>query len=67
MASQFPRGSKESIIGGLIGAKRVGDMERAAEPERQPIIEAASIGFNVARRWVNPALIEFLNANARSR
>ena len=68
MASQFPRGSKESIIGGLIGAKRVGDMERAAEPERQPIIEAAVHRIQMQRAdGVNAALIEFLNANARSR
>jgi hypothetical protein len=39
-----------------------------AEPERQPIIEAAVHRIQMQRAdGVNAALIEFLNANARSR
>ena len=64
--SLFIAGSKDSVITGLIGAKRVGDMERVLPGLRQKLI------IDGAGHWiqqecaaeVNAALIAFLRADA---
>jgi pimeloyl-ACP methyl ester carboxylesterase len=64
--SLFIAGSKDSVITGLIGAKRVGDMERVLPGLRQKLI------IDGAGHWiqqecaaeVNAALVAFLKANA---
>jgi pimeloyl-ACP methyl ester carboxylesterase len=64
--SLFIAGSKDSVITGLIGAKRVADMERVLPGLRQKLI------IDGAGHWiqqecaaeVNAALIAFLKANA---
>jgi len=64
--SLFIAGSKDSVITGLIGAKRVGDMERVLPGLRQKLI------IDGAGHWiqqecageVNAALITFLKTNA---
>jgi pimeloyl-ACP methyl ester carboxylesterase len=64
--SLFIAGSKDSVITGLIGAKRVADMERVLPGLRQKlIIEGA--GHWIQQECageVNAALIAFLKANA---
>jgi pimeloyl-ACP methyl ester carboxylesterase len=63
--SLFIAGSKDSVITGLIGAKRVGDMERVLPNLKQKlIIEGAGHWVQQERaEEVNAALIGFLNAN----
>ena len=64
--SLFIAGSKDSVITGLIGAKRVGDMERVLPGLRRKLI------IDGAGHWiqqecageVNAALISFLKTNA---
>jgi pimeloyl-ACP methyl ester carboxylesterase len=60
--SLFIAGSKDSVITGLIGAKRVGDMERVVPNlTRKLIIEGAGHWIQQERpAEVNAALIEFL-------
>ena len=67
--SLFIAGSNDSVITGLIGAKRVGDMGRVLPNLKgKLIIEGAGHWVQQERAHeVNAALIEFLNANARSR
>ena len=64
--SLFIAGSKDSVITGLIGAKRVGDMERVLPDLRQKlIIDGAGHWIQQERAdEVNAALIAFLKANA---
>ncbi|WP_291861593.1 alpha/beta hydrolase [Bradyrhizobium sp.] len=64
--SLFIAGSKDSVITGLIGAKRVADMERVLPGLRQKlIIEGAGHWIQQERAGeVNAALIAFLKANA---
>jgi pimeloyl-ACP methyl ester carboxylesterase len=67
--SLFIAGSNDAVITGLIGAKRVGDMERVL-PNLQGklIIEGAGHWVQQERAdEVNVALIGFLNGNARRR
>jgi pimeloyl-ACP methyl ester carboxylesterase len=63
--SLFIAGSKDSVITGLIGAKRVGDMERVLPNLKQKLlIEGAGHWVQQERaEEVNAALIGFLNAN----
>ena len=63
--SLFIAGSKDSVITGLIGAKRVGDMERVLPNLKQKlIIEDAGHWIQQERaEEVNAALIDFLKAN----
>ena len=64
--SLFIAGSKDSVITGLIGAKRVGDMERVLPGLRQKLI------IDGAGHWiqqecageVNAALVTFLKTTA---
>jgi pimeloyl-ACP methyl ester carboxylesterase len=67
--SLFIAGSKDSVITGLIGAKRVGDMERVLPNLKgKLIIEGAGHWVQQERAdEVNVALIGFLNGNARRR
>jgi pimeloyl-ACP methyl ester carboxylesterase len=67
--SLFIAGSKDSVITGLIGAKRVGDMERVLPNLKgKVIIEGAGHWVQQERAdEVNAALIEFLKTNARGR
>jgi pimeloyl-ACP methyl ester carboxylesterase len=67
--SLFIAGSKDSVITGLIGAKRVGDMERVLPNLRQKlIIEGAGHWIQQERaEEVNAALIGFLKANTAPR
>jgi pimeloyl-ACP methyl ester carboxylesterase len=67
--SLFIAGSRDSVITSLIGAKRIGDMERVLPNLKgKLIIEGAGHWIQQERAdEVNAALIEFLNANARSR
>jgi pimeloyl-ACP methyl ester carboxylesterase len=64
--SLFIAGSKDSVITGLIGAKRVADMERVLPGLRQKlIIEGAGHWIQQeCAAEVNAALIAFLKANA---
>jgi pimeloyl-ACP methyl ester carboxylesterase len=64
--SLFIAGSKDSVITGLIGAKRVADMERVLPGLRQKlIIEGAGHWIQQERAAeVNAALIAFLKADA---
>jgi pimeloyl-ACP methyl ester carboxylesterase len=64
--SLFIAGSKDSVITGLIGAKRVGDMERVLPNLTQKlIIEGAGHWIQQERTdEVNAALIGFLKRNA---
>jgi pimeloyl-ACP methyl ester carboxylesterase len=64
--SLFIAGSKDSVITGLIGAKRVGDMERVLPNlKKKLIIEGAGHWVQQERAdEVNAALIAFLRANA---
>jgi pimeloyl-ACP methyl ester carboxylesterase len=64
--SLFIAGSKDSVVTGLIGAKRVGDMERVLPNLRQKlIIEGAGHWVQQERAdEVNAALITFLRDNA---
>ena len=63
--SLFIAGSKDSVITGLIGAKRVADMERVLPGlRRKLIIDGAGHWIQQERAdEVNAALIEFLQAN----
>ncbi len=65
--SLFIAGSKDSVITGLIGAKRVGDMERVLPNLKgKLIIEGAGHWVQQERAdEVNTALIGFLSADAR--
>ena len=65
--SLFIAGSKDSVITGLIGAKRVGDMERVLPNLKgKLIIEGAGHWVQQERAdEVNAALIGFLSADAR--
>ena len=67
--SLFIAGSNDSVITGLIGAKRVGDMERVLPNLKgKLIIEGAGHWVQQERAdEVNAALIEFLKTNARGR
>jgi pimeloyl-ACP methyl ester carboxylesterase len=67
--SLFIAGSKDSVITGLIGAKRVGDMERVLPNLKQKlIIEGAGHWIQQERaEEVNAALIGFLKANTAAR
>jgi pimeloyl-ACP methyl ester carboxylesterase len=67
--SLFIAGSKDSVITGLIGAKRVGDMERVLPNLKQKlIIEGAGHWIQQERaEEVNAALICFLKANTAAR
>jgi pimeloyl-ACP methyl ester carboxylesterase len=67
--SLFIAGSKDSVITGLIGAKRVNDMERVLSNLKQKlIIEGAGHWIQQERaEEVNTALIGFLKANTASR
>jgi pimeloyl-ACP methyl ester carboxylesterase len=67
--SLFIAGSKDSVITGLIGAKRVADMERVLpQLKRKLIIDGAGHWIQQERAdEVNAALIAFLNENAPSR
>jgi pimeloyl-ACP methyl ester carboxylesterase len=67
--SLFIAGSKDSVITGLIGAKRVGDMERVLPNLKQKlIIEGAGHWIQQERaEEVNAALIGFLKANTAGR
>ena len=64
--SLFIAGSRDSVITGLIGAKRVGDMERVLPNLRQKlIIDGAGHWIQQERaQEVNAALIAFLRENA---
>jgi pimeloyl-ACP methyl ester carboxylesterase len=64
--SLFIAGSKDSVITGLIGAKRVGDMERVLPNLKQKlIIDGAGHWIQQERAdEVNAALIAFLKENA---
>jgi pimeloyl-ACP methyl ester carboxylesterase len=64
--SLFIAGSKDSVVTGLIGAKRVADMERVLPNLRQKlIVEGAGHWIQQERAdAVNAALIEFLRENA---
>ena len=64
--SLFIAGSKDSVITGLIGAKRVGDMERVLpQLRRKLIIDGAGHWIQQERAdEVNAALIGFLKENA---
>jgi pimeloyl-ACP methyl ester carboxylesterase len=64
--SLFIAGSRDSVITGLIGAKRVGDMERVLPNLRQKlIIDGAGHWIQQERAAeVNAALIGFLKENA---
>lgn len=64
--SLFIAGSRDSVITGLIGAKRVGDMERVLPNLRQKlIIDGAGHWIQQERAdEVNAALIAFLKGNA---
>jgi pimeloyl-ACP methyl ester carboxylesterase len=64
--SLFIAGSKDSVITGLIGAKRVGDMERILPKLKQKlIIDGAGHWVQQERAAeVNAALIDFLKVNA---
>ena len=64
--SLFIAGSNDSVITGLIGAKRVADMERVLPGlRRKLIIEGAGHWIQQERaEEVNAALIDFLKANA---
>ena len=64
--SLFIAGSKDSVITGLIGAKRVADMERVLpDLRRKLIIDGAGHWIQQERAdEVNAALIAFLKANA---
>ena len=64
--SLFIAGSKDSVITGLIGAKRVGDMERVLPGLRQKlIIDGAGHWIQQERAAeVNAALVAFLKATA---
>jgi len=66
--SLFIAGSKDSVITGLIGAKRVADMERVLPNLKQKlIVDGASHWIQQERAAeVNAALIAFLRENARS-
>ena len=65
--SLFIAGSRDSVITGLIGAKRVGDMERVLPRLRQKlIIDGAGHWIQQERAdKVNAALIGFLKENAK--
>jgi pimeloyl-ACP methyl ester carboxylesterase len=67
--SLFIAGSKDSVITGLIGAKRVNDMERVLSNLKQKlIIEGAGHWVQQERaEEVNAALVGFLKANTASR
>ena len=67
--SLFIAGSKDSVITGLIGAKRVGDMERVLPNLKQKlIIEGAGHWIQQERaEEVNAALIGFLKTNTAAR
>jgi pimeloyl-ACP methyl ester carboxylesterase len=67
--SLFIAGSRDSVITGLIGAKRVGDMERVLPNLKDKlIIEGAGHWVQQERaEQVNAALIAFLKANAPGR
>jgi len=67
--SLFIAGSQDSVITGLIGAKRVGDMERVLPNLKDKlIIEGAGHWVQQERaEQVNAALIAFLKANAPGR
>jgi len=67
--SLFIAGSKDSVITGLIGAKRVNDMERVLSNLKQKlIIEGAGHWIQQERaEEVNAALLGFLKANTASR
>jgi pimeloyl-ACP methyl ester carboxylesterase len=64
--SLFIAGSKDSVVTGLIGAKRVGDMERVLPNLREKlIIDGAGHWVQQERAdEVNAALIGFLGDNA---
>ncbi|HTE95882.1 MAG TPA: alpha/beta hydrolase, partial [Bradyrhizobium sp.] len=64
--SLFIAGSNDSVITGLIGAKRVADMERVLPNLRQKlIIQSAGHWIQQERAdEVNAALIAFLKGNA---
>jgi pimeloyl-ACP methyl ester carboxylesterase len=66
--SLFIAGSRDSVITGLIGAKRVGDMERVLPNLRKKlIIDGAGHWVQQERAdEVNAALIEFLREEAGS-
>ena len=66
--SLFIAGSKDSVITGLIGAKRVGDMERVLPNLKQKlIIDGAGHWVQQERAAeVNAALITFFDANRNS-
>jgi pimeloyl-ACP methyl ester carboxylesterase len=66
--SLFIAGSKDSVITGLIGAKRVADMERVLPNLKQKlIVDGASHWIQQERpAEVNAALIAFVKENARS-
>ena len=65
--SLFIAGSKDSVITGLIGAKRVGDMERVLPDLQQKlIIDGAGHWVQQERAdKVNAALIGFLKASGQ--
>ena len=65
--SLFIAGSNDSVITGLIGAKRVADMERVLPNlKRKLIIDGAGHWIQQERAGeVNAALIAFLKGNAR--
>jgi pimeloyl-ACP methyl ester carboxylesterase len=67
--SLFIAGSKDSVITGLIGAKRVAEMERVLPNLQQKlIIEGAGHWIQQERAdQVNAALIAFLKKNSNSR
>jgi pimeloyl-ACP methyl ester carboxylesterase len=67
--SLFIAGSEDSVITGLIGAKRIGDMERVLPDLRDKlIIKGAGHWVQQERaEQVNAALIGFLKANAPGR
>jgi pimeloyl-ACP methyl ester carboxylesterase len=64
--SLFIAGSRDSVVTGLIGAKRIADMERVLPNLRQKfIIEGAGHWVQQERaQEVNTALIAFLRENA---
>ena len=66
VSALFIAGSRDSVITGLIGAKRVADMERVLPGLRQKlIIDGAGHWIQQERAdEVNAALIEFLKAEA---
>jgi pimeloyl-ACP methyl ester carboxylesterase len=67
--SLFIAGSRDSVITGLIGAKRVGDMERVLPNLKlKLIIDGAGHWVQQERPdEVNAALIDFLRANSAAR